>query len=174
MKLSEDLLQKIKEGKPVDTNMIPGHISTPKMPGEVYNIEYNQDGTEFKRTIDADRWIDWINSVAVASADENADITLKSIVNSSFYDNCHFAYMTITKHIKDINGEKHSGAFWSEGGHTYSVSLINDQITRAIDALVAVNEHSIVAKSNNIFAPKTALRAMMDPEAARDIINGRI
>ena len=173
MKLSENLLQSITEGKPVDITMIPGHISTPAMPEEIFDIEYNQDGTEFKRTINADKWISWLQDVGKANRRKKSDISSKAIAQSKFYHECHIASKFISKNIEKVGDDTYSGVIWSLSDKTYTIGLKNEQITEAIKALKKALDHSVTPISANPFdSHKSTLTHAIDEEAIMDILRG--
>ena len=175
MKLNEQLLQSIKAGQPVDLTMIPGHIGTPKMPIEVFDFEYNPDGSEFKRTVNPERWITWLKTVAENSADPEADMATKSIVGTNFYDNCYTAFRTIKSRVKTIDNINISGTYWLENGNLYSISLVGEeQIVHALMALLQVNKNSIEPISNSFFytAKNTKVINYEQEEDIMDIVRG--
>ena len=175
MKLNEQLLQSIKAGQPVDLLMIPGHIGTPKMPIDIFDFEYNPDGSEFKRTVNPERWINWLKTVAENSADPEADMTTKSIVGTKFHDNCFIAHRTIKSHIKNINNTVHSGTYWIENGQHYSIPLVGEeQIVHALMALQQVNKNSIEPISNSFLytAKNTKVINYEQEDDIMDIVRG--
>lgn len=167
--LAQELYDKIKAGQPVDTSAIPSAISTPDIPDEVFTIVRKANGEEFKRYLEADNWIDWLNSVADKTEDEQAPIEEKAIVGTNFYDQCKLSYREIVKH-----GEEMSGTVWLYKGAPYSISLQGEKIQLAKDALMRVAECAIVPVSNNIADREADLLHVRERQQdIIDYVNGR-
>ena len=140
----QELLEDIKEGRPVDAGMIPGWINTPVMPEEVFDIEYNSKGEEFKRSINAGKWINWINEVAEATVDPEADMESKSIAGTHFHSQCDSAYSSVMRNLEENKG--YTGAVWIENGNPYSIALEGANIITAKVALQKVLANTIKPK----------------------------
>ena len=159
-KLNQNILDAIKEGKGVDTAMIPGHVDTPKMPADVMDVK-SVKGYEFKKTINAERFIAWIETIAQNNQNQNADIAEKAIAGSQFAVECYLAQKSIKKHEKNIAGERYSGFVWNyQTGTPKSVSLEGDMIDRAANAFAQAMETMIVP----IEAKSKKLPTVIDPE----------
>ena len=168
--LTQELYEKIKAGEAVDTTSIQGYINTPEIPDDVFTIVKNAKGEEFKRYIEAGKWISWINSVADKTQDTEAPIEEKAIVGTHFYKQCEFSYREIQRN--EFNGL--SGTRWLCNGALYSISIQGKEIQDATVALKRIAECAIVPVSNNI-AEKEA-DAVHTRERQQDIIeyvNGR-
>ena len=165
---TEELLESIKNGKAVESSMINGWIHTPAMPEEVFNIEYNSKGEEVKRSINPAEWIKWINSVAEASADQEADIEQKSIVGTRFHSQCESAYASFMKHLSENKG--YTGAVWLEKGTPYSIPFEGANIITAKVALEKVLQNSIQPKNFDNIADRFNRES---ERTMRDIISGR-
>ena len=173
MKLSETLLQNIKDGKSVDLNMVPGHIATPQMPEEIFDIEYTKDGSEFKRSINSDKWISWIQSVGKANKRKTADISEKTISQSKFYFLCHHSHTSIVKNMQKIGEDLYSGLIWTYGEQAYSISLKNEQVRASLRALKEAVKHPVEPVSNSHYV-KPIYCSMMDEEAIENIVNNHV
>lgn len=139
-KLTSELLESIKLRQPIDTNLIPGYISTPVLPDEVFTIVKKANGEEFKRYLEADKWIAWLNSVADKTVDPEAEMTEKVIAGSKFHAQCELSSKEIVK--TEENGM--AGTIWLDRGNLYSISLAGDKIQEALDALQRVQECAIM------------------------------
>lgn len=143
--MTQELLEKIKSGEAVDEALIPGHIKTPKIPGTVFTIVKKPNGEIFKRYLEADKWIAWINSVADKTTDDLANLTEKAIVGSDFYNKCKLSYGDIVR-----NGKELSGTTWIQDGVPYSISLKGDQITAATEALLRIRDNAIAPLTTTV------------------------
>ena len=161
-KLNQDILDAIKEGKGVDTAMIPGHVSTPTIPEEVLTPLVNHTtGKVYKKVINPVKFVEWIESVAAANLDENQDMSMKSIKGSNFERSCDVAKKEIETNVETVDGEKVSGFRWFVEGTLTSVSLKGEElIDRATNAFAQVLETTIVP----IEARSRKLPTVLDPE----------
>ena len=167
MKLSQEILNNIKQGKPVDIAMIPGHITTPVMPQEVYDIEVDTKGHQFKKVINADKFIAWIEQVNNATLDQDADISEKSIVGSTFATSCNLAKQDINNNREVIDGEELTGFIWN----SQAVSLKGAQIEKALNAFSQVIENSIIPVPASVSNP--SLPDYDNLEELRNYMSGR-
>ena len=165
-KITEELLEKIKAGKVVDSAMLMGNISTPVIPDEVFTIVYKANGEEFKRYLEADKWIAWLNSVTEKNIDPEVDLEEKAIVGTKFYNQCELSYREINRRRE---GDR-SGTIWLYQATPYSIALEGKQIDDAKKALSQVHASA--------FAPKTedksvagSLTAQCDTDAILDIVS---
>ena len=172
-KLNEELLTRIKEGKPVDTAMIPGHLSTPKMPDDVFTVIVDTKGNEFKKVIDNGKFFEWIEKVASISANAKAPIENKAIVGSTFVTACESAKGDIERHIQEIDGAEVSGFTWTYGTNKLqSVSLQGKEIQKAIKLFSKVRENAIepipAAQGNPNLPDMTNLQELQNYMSGRD------
>ena len=138
-KITEKLLTQIKEGEVVDSAMLVGHIATPTIPNEVFTYVRKANGEIFKKYLEADKWIAWLNSVAEKNVDPEADLTEKAIVGSRFYRICNRSLNEIE--LKER--QNMSGTIWIENGNSYSITLAGKQIDQAKLALLNVQETAV-------------------------------
>lgn len=168
--MTQELLEKIKSGEAVDEALIPGHIKTPRIPDSVFTIVKKPNGEIFKRYLEADKWIAWINSVADTTIDDLADLSEKAIVGSEFYNKCKLSFGDIVR-----NGKELTGTTWIQAGVPYSISLQGNQVNAAKEALLRIRDNAIVPLTTTV---KTGLNIDHNTWADQakdldDIVSGR-
>ena len=155
--LNENMLNAIKEGKKVSRSHIPGYVVTPVIPDIVFDKEFTKTGEEFKRTINVDYFINFLENVARANTSPAADISLKSIQNSTFYRQCVIAR-------NDMSRNNNRGFVWLINGKAYSVALDAIQATSMNKALTSVIDTSVVPNidTTNPFANREVVDRVND------------
>lgn len=148
MNKREELLDDIKDGKPVDIAFIPGHLNTPELSEEVFDVEKSKSGIVFKKNINPEKFITYIENLIRQSNNPECPIESRVIVGSRFYDNVVNACDSINKHVKtvDIPNQgltKMSGFIWMGKDSNYPVSLEGNQIKRCFDALYQLGNEAI-------------------------------
>ena len=128
---TEQLLEDIKNGKPVDTAMIPGHVHTPVMPKEVFAVK---DGR-------AALFIAYLRKVAVSTAHPKADITERVIENTHFHKSCQSAYGDLCSEYDEIRG---LGCTWIHEGRLCAVPMTAREVKKAKEALESILENVLV------------------------------
>lgn len=166
----KELLELIAKNAPITDPVFMPNINTPRIPDEVFTIIYKQNGEEFKRYLEADKFIPWIASVAEKSNDPEADISEKCIARTKFYDQCENALKTIESNIKQDDGLM-SGFVWNYNGDLKSVSLSNEQISDAVNAFTAVVQSAVKPRIVESVADMYDRRD--NQSDYRDIISGK-
>jgi len=138
----KELLELIDKNAPITEPLFMPNINTPRIPDEVFTIIYKQNGEEFKRYLEADKFIAWIASVADKSKDPQADIAEKCIGRTKFYEQCQSTLKSIEHNIKQGN-DLLTGFVWLDKGNLYSVSLNVEQVSNALKAFTAVTENAV-------------------------------
>lgn len=166
-KISEELLDKIKAGKAVDSAMLVGNISTPVIPDEVFTIVYKANGEEFKRYLEADKWIAWLNSVAEKNIDPEADLEEKAIVGTKLYNQCELSIREIDR---KRNGDL-SGTIWLYNANPYTIALQGKQIDEAKNALAKVHSTAFVPMTEDRKFATNYTNVQCDTDAILDIVS---
>lgn len=137
----QELLELIEKNAPITEPLFLPNINTPRIPDEVFTIVTKANGEEFKRYLEADKFLPWLDEVANNSINPEADIREKCIERTQFYQQCEMALKSIEGHLKDNN--ELTGFTWINNGNPYSVSLQGANIIKASAVLSKVMANAV-------------------------------
>ena len=143
---SENVLNKIKNGEFISNPELAA-INTPVLPESVFDIEKSSNGVEFKRTINTDRLIEWLNASAQAK-----EIDKAFIKGTTAHANLTHGLQTIDAKLEVNDGVARTGLIWFEAGKAYPVSLVGTENIEAMkQALQLCRQNAFTPNTTNQF-----------------------
>lgn len=158
---NNNFLNNLRLGRPVEEQDI-AHLTTPRIPDETWTIITKENGEFFKRYLEADKFLAFLDSVVINNLDTNSDINTKSVKDSPFVQQCELTARLLQKRLANNDS---LGFVWSDSSHsqedaytyngkdgktnihypsTFSVALTPELAQKYLDTLHQISETSII------------------------------
>ena len=134
-----DTLNKIREGQSVEQFEL-NNVKTPIIPDQYWTIVRKDNGEEFKRYLELDKFVAYLNKIAQNNQNSEIDVQFRSIAGTPFYRQCQDAVYFLDKQFKQ--GDT-LGVRWLVNGNVYSLGgFTQEEASTLMNAFNAVIETS--------------------------------